>query len=253
MVQWMTWSWLETAVELLKSHPRKIPHHAFWCSNQSLKILSELLAFQVRLPVPTLIMSVKRLRDEASDAAQPNKKRKGFSVGPANLPDGTYRRKTQKIKNDLIQKAKVRKAYAKVKAQEEANRDAQQHPQATDILSEESQQAGSDIHPDRQAMLDVPEAEHQAQQRAEYEDVNSFGSRKRERKPKQSRYKKELEVAEQRKVQMEEKQKAREARHHERRQMTKAKRTGKDGKLKLGRQGAVLLSRVQRLMGEGTI
>ncbi|KAI5284581.1 hypothetical protein KEM52_002846, partial [Ascosphaera acerosa] len=34
------------------------------------------------------------------------RKGKGFSVGPANLPDGTYRRKVTKIKEDLIHKAK---------------------------------------------------------------------------------------------------------------------------------------------------
>merc|ERR1712230_280016 len=51
-------------------------------------------------------MSLKRSRHEVSEDAQPKKKRKGFSVGPANLPDGTYRRKTQKIKSDLMQKAR---------------------------------------------------------------------------------------------------------------------------------------------------
>lgn len=43
-------------------------------------------------------MAPKRPRDaEASTENQstepPVKKKKGFSVGPANLPDGTYRRK----------------------------------------------------------------------------------------------------------------------------------------------------------------
>jgi hypothetical protein len=42
-------------------------------------------------------MGLKRPHDEASQGpAQPHqKKRKGFSVGPANLPDGTYRRKSK--------------------------------------------------------------------------------------------------------------------------------------------------------------
>jgi hypothetical protein len=42
-------------------------------------------------------MSRKRTHGEASQGpAEPHqKKRKGFSVGPANLPDGTYRRKSK--------------------------------------------------------------------------------------------------------------------------------------------------------------
>lgn len=45
-------------------------------------------------------MGTKRSRDaEANPDAKrtadlPMKKKKGFSVGPANLPDGTYRRKS---------------------------------------------------------------------------------------------------------------------------------------------------------------
>jgi hypothetical protein len=45
-------------------------------------------------------MGLKRLHDEASQGAaepQQKKKRKGFSVGPANLPDGTYRRKSKPV------------------------------------------------------------------------------------------------------------------------------------------------------------
>ncbi|RMD44175.1 hypothetical protein DV735_g994, partial [Chaetothyriales sp. CBS 134920] len=189
-------------------------------------------------------MSVKRPRDDAAgDAAAPSKKRKGFSVGPANLPDGTYRRKTQKIKNDLIQKAKVKKAYAKVKAQEEA----EQQPLQSGNGGPEP--ASLELHPDRQAMLDTAESAPQTQAQSADEDVNGFASRKRDRKPHQSRYRKELEMAEKIKAEREAKQKARETRDKERRQMAKAKRPGKDGKIKLGRQSNVLLSRVQRLMG----
>lgn len=41
-------------------------------------------------------MAPKRTRDgDAAPKSDPaTKKRKGFSVGPANLPDGTYRRKS---------------------------------------------------------------------------------------------------------------------------------------------------------------
>ena len=48
----------------------------------------------------SFIMGIKRSRDAAAVlgderrlAEPPNKKKRGFNVGPANLPDGTYRRK----------------------------------------------------------------------------------------------------------------------------------------------------------------
>lgn len=52
-------------------------------------------------------MAPKRTRDgenkPSESRAEPAiKKRKGFSVGPANLPDGTYRRKSEYISIYLI-------------------------------------------------------------------------------------------------------------------------------------------------------
>ena len=48
-------------------------------------------------PFSSLKMGLKRPHDEASQGpVEPHqKKRKAFSVGPANLPDGTYRRKSK--------------------------------------------------------------------------------------------------------------------------------------------------------------
>lgn len=42
-------------------------------------------------------MGVKRVAEDSVGAATgpEKKKKKGFSVGPANLPDGTYRRKSE--------------------------------------------------------------------------------------------------------------------------------------------------------------
>jgi hypothetical protein len=198
-------------------------------------------------------MSVKRSREDAGESQQSSKKRKGFSVGPANLPDGTYRRKTTKIKNDLIQKAKVRKAYAKVKAQEEDEKEEQLRQQDDEDGPTDAPAATLELHPDRQAMLDHPETPDRGSRDSTYDDVNGFRSRRKERRPKQSRYTKEFEMAEERKAQMAEKEKARLSRQQERKQMAKAKRPGKDGRMKLGRQGNILLSRVQRLMAGGTI
>jgi hypothetical protein len=45
----------------------------------------------------TTIMGAKRKNDDSLNGADEpgKKKRKGFSVGPVNLPDGTYRRKSE--------------------------------------------------------------------------------------------------------------------------------------------------------------
>ncbi|PIG86751.1 hypothetical protein AARAC_006836 [Aspergillus arachidicola] len=117
-------------------------------------------------------MSAKRSRDidaksEEQRTTEPpvKKKKKGFSVGPANLPDGTYRRKTQKIKADLIQKAKVKKAYAKVRAEELAAAPRKSVYELAEANAEkdnapEAEPASLELHPDRQAMLDQPAPEN---------------------------------------------------------------------------------------------
>ena len=96
-------------------------------------------------------------------------------------------------------------------------------------------------------MLDAPEPES-SQHRSRNERHQSWP-----RRPKQSRYKKELELGEQHRANLEAKRKAREARVKDRKAMAKAKRPGKDGKAKLGRQGTVLLNRVRRMAEEGKI
>ncbi|EXJ89080.1 hypothetical protein A1O3_02144 [Capronia epimyces CBS 606.96] len=207
-------------------------------------------------------MGVKRTADAASAATEPDKKkRKGFSVGPANLPDGTYRRKTQKIKRDLIQKAKVKKAYAKIKAQEEVqnqnNSALKEASNSIDNAPVDHPPASLELHPERLAMLEAAEgtqdAESQRREDRSPRRPRDPNRQNRQRKPKQSGYKKELELAAQHKLQLEAKRKAQEARIQERRAMAKAKRPGKDGKQKLGRQGTVLLNRVRRMTEEGKI
>ena len=199
-------------------------------------------------------MSIKRQRDSASSDVHQTKRRKGFTVAPDNLPDGTYRRKAQKIKNDLIQKAKTKKAYARVKAEEDSKH------QADSDLFEDTEEAPPEhpatleLHPDRQAMLNRPELQPRQSQRDSLpESVNGFRSQRRERRPKQSAYKKDLEVAEEHRARIEGKRQARDARLKERKQMTKAKRPGKDGRMKLGKQGTVLLSRIKRMADEGRL
>lgn len=198
--------------------------------------------FVCQSPEDTISMSLKRPRPADAGDKPSTKKRKGFSVGPANLPDGTYRRKTQRIKADLVQKAKVKKAYAKVKA--EAAQDAV--PSAyTQPEPDEPTPASLELHPDRQAMVDAPEP-----------PPSVAGPRQcrppRERKPKPDRFAQEKAIAAKRREEIAAKQQAREEREKDRHAMLKARRPGRDGTMKLGRQSQVLLNRVKRLVGEGS-
>ena len=111
--------------------------------------------------------------------------------------------------------------------------------------------ASLELHPDRQAMLDAPDtsdARNQYHNGGQSDDVNGF--RERRRKPKMSPYIKETEMAKQKQQERELRLKAREEHDKERRAMAKARKPGKDGKLRLGRQSKVLLSKVQRLVAE---
>lgn len=149
----------------------------------------------------------------------------------------------------------MKKAYAKVKAEEEAaqrtlaglTNDGNNSVPATGSL---------ELHPDRQAMLKDDNAQDLQKQSSNDHDKQRsphFDSQPGRRKIKQSRFKKEIELAAQHRVEQEAKIKAREAREKDRKAMAKAKRPGKDGKLKLGRQGTVLLSRIQRMTEDGKI
>ncbi|KAB8232647.1 hypothetical protein BDV23DRAFT_126965 [Aspergillus alliaceus] len=195
-------------------------------------------------------MSTKRPRDRDAKSEEqrttepPVKKKKGFSVGPANLPDGTYRRKTQKIKADLIQKAKVKKAYAKVQAEELA---AAPRKSVYELAEENAEHiphlepASLELHPDRQAMLDQP-------QPARTTDQDGEGRRKR--KPKRSAFTKEMEIAEKRRQEAQKRREERELRQKDREAMARARRPDQQGKRRLGRESHVLLSRVQRMVGQ---
>jgi hypothetical protein len=161
----------------------------------------------------------------------------------------------QKIKSDLIQKAKVKKAYAKIKAQEEAKQAVTNDTPVSDHVTEDVPEPASlELHPDRKAMV---EADEMRESQQEPLPGRNRGDRdrttNRHRVAKHSRYQKELELGAQRKAQEEARHLAREARERERRAMGKAKKPGKDGKAKLGKQGGVLLSRIQRMAEEGKL
>ncbi|KAL6719859.1 hypothetical protein ACLMJK_001780 [Lecanora helva] len=202
-------------------------------------------------------MAIKRSAQalEAPEDSHENKKpKKGFSVGPANLPDGTHRRKVQKIKQDLIRKAKVKKSYNKLKERE--NFDSSK-PTYNPLAPEPEQPPTSlELHPERQAMLDEPST---APTQAPPSDQPS--QKRRPPRPKPVPYNKEAQLAQQRKEErearrkeIEEMNRQREAKREERerfrRAMAKARSGGKNGQRKLGRESKVLLEKVQRLVGD---
>ncbi|KAJ5975776.1 hypothetical protein N7481_009483 [Penicillium waksmanii] len=203
-------------------------------------------------------MAPKRPHDSenglGSRAGASEKKSKGFSVGPANLPDGTYRRKTQKIKSDLIQKAKVKKAYAKIKAQEVASGKPKsvydKYQEEDGANKDEDEEKSTELHPSRVAMLNKPPPSQSPEPAPRPERrPRDNDAKRRERKPRPSAFSKEMEIAEQRKKAAEARRKEREAKQKEREDMTRAKRPDQFGKRRLGRESTALLSRVQRMVG----
>ena len=217
-------------------------------------------------------MAPKRPVDDAEpgeNGREIKKPRKGFSVGPDNLPDGTHRRKgtlfcakclctanrdtVQKIKKDLIRRAKVKKSYNKIKEGEQAN--ASQATTNGPTAPEEAS-ASLELHPERQAMLDEPETVPQQQQQAD-----QLPRQRRLPRPRPVPFQREAQLAQQRREYREKRQKEieeanrqRQAKLEERERfrkaMAKARSGGKDGQRKLGRESKVLLEKVQRMVAE---
>ncbi|KAF1942266.1 hypothetical protein EJ02DRAFT_434163 [Clathrospora elynae] len=189
------------------------------------------------------------------------KKKKGFAIGPANLPDGTHRRKIQKIKKSLIDKAKLKKQYAKLKAREDTDSTTPRksvYERASEATEEDAEPAepapepSLEPHPDRLAMLeaDSPEPESKPKQTFEI----------RQRRPRSQPFRKETELAQKKREEADARQKARDEADKERtkkiaerarfrKTMAKA-RGGTNGQRKLGRESIVLLAKAQRLMGK---
>ena len=197
-----------------------------------------------------------------------NPVKKGFSVGPANLPDGTHRRKgiflalheepwtnlctVQKIKQDLIRKAKVKKSYNKLKEREPLDT----KPSIYSTPPEPS--ASLELHPERQAMLDDPKPAPATQER---KDPHQQPPRhKKAARRKAVPFRKEALLAQQRREENERRRKEYEEagrqrqakideRERFRKAMAKARSGGRDGQRKLGRVSKVLLEKVQRMVG----
>lgn len=202
-------------------------------------------------------MASKRKHDQIeseSRAKKPKKAKKGFSVGPGNLPDGTHRRKVQKIKHDLIRKAKVKKSYNKLKDREQLEK-----PQGIPAIYnfEENQPASLELHPDRQAMLDKPEPTVHGRPETAVERPRRQRSQRRKKAP----FEKEVHLAQQDKEHAEAKRQATEESNRERharleekerfrKELAKARGGGKSGQRKLGRESKVLLEKVKRSITE---
>ncbi|CAH0048632.1 unnamed protein product [Clonostachys solani] len=206
-------------------------------------------------------MAPKRPREDSEKAPDAKKPRRGFRVGPDNLPDGPWRRKVTKIKKGLIVKAKLKKNYAKIKAREGKDHQASAEDNDHDSNGDEETEkpSGGDepeqLHPTRQLML---KDEDMAQAGADPEKQNdaSDGQRRRTRRP--GYYDKQLRKADERRTESEaraqEFQRRREEREkkiaeRERYKKAMAKTIGKDGKKKLGRESSLLLDKVRKMVG----
>ncbi|KAF2279220.1 uncharacterized protein EI97DRAFT_439605 [Westerdykella ornata] len=202
-------------------------------------------------------MAPKRPRDDDAAESVHKKHKKGFQVGPANLPDGIHKRKVQKIKKDLIHKAKLKKEYAKIKSQEQPvslqsvyERVAAANAGEPAASAEPAPEPTLEPHPDRQKLLEQPSPDPEAA-------PTPPGRRKR--RPRPQPFKREEELARKRREEAEARRKARDEAEKERQRklaererfrkaMAKA-RGGPGGKRKLGRESAVLLEKVKRLVG----
>lgn len=152
----------------------------------------------------------------------------------------------------MIRKAKVKKSYSKIQKREPVDA-AKSVYNSLDAAKEEP--ATLELHPERQAMIDQPEAEALAQTTSEGKPRPQ-----RQARPKPVPFTKEARLAQQRREERERQQREyeecnrqREAKIGERerfrRAMAKARLGDKDGQRKLGRESKVLLEKVQRIVG----
>lgn len=159
----------------------------------------------------------------------------------------------QKIKKDLINKAKLKRSYAKLKEREPLSKPTTY----TESPSEPDEPASLELHPARQAMLDAPEEP----QHDNPENSSAKPRWQRSRKPKAVPFRREAREAQQRKEEALARQAAYEESNRQRQQkleerekfrraMAKARTGGRNGQRKLGRESKVLLERVKRVVAK---
>ncbi|KAH0365341.1 hypothetical protein KCU65_g6100, partial [Aureobasidium melanogenum] len=211
----------------------------------------------------------KRPRDDASTDRAAKKHKKGFVVGPQNLPDGTHRRKTIQIKRNLIEKAKLKKEYAKQKAQ--TGDDTLPKRPATYATTEDDEQDSPEEDANEEDVEEEVKAPRQAKQKhksaspAPAQDAptdntpSNLSGIHHSRRQKIIPFAKEHRAAQRKKREAEERRAAYEKAQKERAEkmeererfrkaMAKARSGGKNGQRKLGRESTVLLDRIKRMV-----
>ncbi|KAI9171018.1 hypothetical protein HJFPF1_00497 [Paramyrothecium foliicola] len=228
--------------------------HQFYCTNKAITVPAAGLSF-------IATMSSKRPAETSEAGLEAKRPRHGFRVGPENLPDGPWRRKVTKIKKELIHKAKVKKAYAKIKAREEQTHEnaSQPEPSGEHAVDEKpgSEETEEQLHPTRKLMLKDEDVAQASATGARNEEPQSDGHRRRTRRP--GYYDKQLKKAEEQRSEVEAKRREFQRRQEEReRKMAErerykkamAKTRDKNGKKKLGREGNLLLDKVKRIVAQ---
>lgn len=147
----------------------------------------------------------------------------------------------------MIDKAKIKKTYAKLLARE---------PIApSTIPTPPTEPASQELHPDRIAMLSAPEATPPPNP-----NPYPYPQSQRQKGKKPAYFEKEQAFAEQKREEAEARRKEFERRDTERKEkgeererwrgaMAKARTGGRNGQRKLGRESAVLLEKVKRMTG----
>ena len=158
----------------------------------------------------------------------------------------------QKIKENLIHKAKVKKSYAKLKEREQPEKPPAFDPYAD---AEETSSPTVELHPERQAMLDSQDPIEKTEPK-DYTDHRSRTSARSKPRP----FEWEARLAEQKREEARARQLVFEASNRERQEkaeererlrnaMAKARRPDRNGQRKLGRESKVLLEKVKKLVG----
>ena len=158
----------------------------------------------------------------------------------------------QKIKQNLIRNAKVKTSYRKLREREQLNTPK---PIYNPLNAQDEEPSSLELHPDRQVMLEesasVPPPQSQSKE--------ARSSHPRQKRPKPQPFKRETQLAQERKEEREARQKEIEENNRKRqvkieererfrKAMAKARSGGRNGQRKLGRESKVLLEKVRRIV-----
>jgi hypothetical protein len=154
----------------------------------------------------------------------------------------------QKIKHKLVRKAELHKELTRARKQE--------------AVTEPEEPASLDLHPDRQALIDAAGDEPKEPQEPQEPSAAKFVPRlPRQQWSKPNPYARESQEAKKRREDTEareqayqkadlERKKKMQDRDRMRRAVANARKPGRDGKKKLGREGAVLLEKIKKMIGD---